>query len=95
MNCNIYFRFGLRVAVLVFLLGCAVAVEGRLKPPGGAVNRSEELASPTDGCRLNEKPDALFVVLVFIKLKPLFDAWDALLVVLVFIKLKPPFDAWA
>ena len=65
----------MRVGVLVFLLGCAVAVEGKLKPPGGAVNRREELASSTDGCRLNEKLDAVFVVLVVIKLKPLFDAW--------------------
>lgn len=75
MNCKIYFRFGLlRVGVLVFLLGCAVAVEGRLKPPGGAVNGSEELAPPTDGCRLNEKLGVVFV-LAFIKLKPLCDAW--------------------
>ena len=75
MNCKIYFRFGLlRVGVLVFLLGCAAAVEGKLKPPGGAANRREELAPPTDGCRLNEKSDAVFVVLVVIKLKPLFDA---------------------
>ena len=73
MNCNIYFRFGLlRVAVLVFLLD-AVAVGGRLKPPGGAVNGADESASPIDGCRLNEKLGAVFAVLA-IKLKPLFDA---------------------
>lgn len=76
MNCKNYFRFGLlRVGVLVFLLGCAIAVEGRLKPPGGAVNRSEELAPPTDDCRLNEKLGAVFIVLGFMKLKPLLDAW--------------------
>lgn len=71
----IYFLFGLlRAGVLVFRLGCAVAVEGKLKPPEGAANRDEVLALPTDGCRLNVKLDVLLVVFAR-KLKPLFDTW--------------------
>lgn len=63
----------LRVGVFVFRLGCAIVVEGKLKPPGGATNR-EELSPPTDGCRLNEKLGVVVVVLA-IKLKPLLGNW--------------------
>lgn len=69
-----YLFFGLlRAAVFGFLLGCAVVVEGKLKPPGGAAKSGAELLeAPTDGRRLKEKLGVVFTLLAM-KLKPLFE----------------------